>query len=67
MMQDAPGDGKRQGLGVLMVQARNLLAALAGAPMLPAIAQADENGISFRLPGQYGSFAAPRSLQKSSG
>lgn len=37
---------------------RILLAAGASCAMLPAIANADENGISFWLPGQYGSFAA---------
>ena len=35
-----------------------LVAALAGSAVLPAITHADENGISFWLPGQYGSFAA---------
>jgi hypothetical protein len=37
---------------------RILFAALASSAMLPAVAQADENGVSFWLPGQYGSFAA---------
>lgn len=37
---------------------RILFAGLAGSVVLPTVAHADENGISFWLPGQYGSFAA---------
>lgn len=41
-----------------MIYHRVLFAALAGSVLLPAIGHADENGVSFWLPGQYGSFAA---------
>ena len=35
-----------------------LFTALASCLMLPTVARADENGVSYWLPGQYGSFAA---------
>ena len=41
-----------------MTRNRILVGCLAVAVVLPTIARADENGISFWLPGQYGSFAA---------
>src|SRR5262245_42886420 len=41
-----------------MIRARMLAALLATSVALPGLAQADENGIGFWLPGFYGSFAA---------
>src|SRR5215470_7323456 len=41
-----------------MMRTRMLAAVLAASVALPPLAQADENGIGFWLPGFYGSFAA---------